>query len=164
MDRLVIKHDLPARLDGLPGAGLKAGRGPGAGGLVAGRRGTALLRELRLRHCGVSLPELNPQLFSFNSPQGACPACSGLGTRLILDPDLVVPNPELSLREGAVRPWAQRHSLRHQQMLEALEKHYHFSVHTPFQDLPKEAQKAILYGSKGEPIKFYPGARRPPLL
>jgi excinuclease ABC subunit A len=113
-------------------------------------------------HCGVSLPELTPRLFSFNSPQGACPACSGLGTKMVIDPELVVPNPHLSLREGAVRPWAQRHSLRHQQMLEALEQNYHFSIHTPFQDLPPEVQQALLYGSQGQPIQFFyeQGGRR----
>ena len=94
-------------------------------------------------------------MFSFNSPQGACPACTGLGTRLIIDPDLVVPNPALNLREGAVRPWAHRHSLRHQQTLEALEQHYHFSIHTPFKDLPGEVQEALLFGSQGSPINFF---------
>jgi excinuclease ABC subunit A len=161
VDRLVVKPDLGPRLtDSLELAlGL-------AQGLVrvAVQGGEELLfsEKFACDHCGVSLPELTPRLFSFNSPQGACPACSGLGTRMVIDPDLVVPNPELSLREGAVRPWAQRHTLRHQQMLEALEQYYHFSIHTPFKDLPPAAQQAILYGSQGEPIRFFyeQGGRR----
>jgi excinuclease ABC subunit A len=153
VDRLIVKDDLPPRLTDSLELALKLSDGTVR---VAVADGEEMLfsEKFACDVCGVSLPEINPQLFSFNSPQGACLACSGLGTRLILDPDLVVPNPELSLREGAVRPWAQRHTLRHQQMLEALEKHYRFSVHTPFKDLPDEVQNAILYGSQGQPIKF----------
>jgi excinuclease ABC subunit A len=161
VDRLVVKADLGARLTDSLELALKL-----ADGLVrvVVQGGEELLFSERFAcdHCGVSLPELTPRLFSFNSPQGACPACSGLGTRLIIDPDLVIPNPNLSLREGAVRPWATRHSLRHQQVLEALEQHYHFSIHTPFKDLPQETQEAILYGSKGTPVSFFreQGGRR----
>jgi excinuclease ABC subunit A len=154
VDRLVIKDDLPARLTDSLELALKLGEGTVRVAVVGGEE-LLFSERFACDVCGVSLPEITPQLFSFNSPQGACLACSGLGTRLILDPDLVVPNPELSLREGAVRPWAQRHTLRHQQMLEALEKHYRFSVHTPFRDLSNEVQQAILYGSQGQPIKFY---------
>jgi excinuclease ABC subunit A len=154
VDRLVIKDDLPPRLTDSLELALKLSEGT-VRLAVAGGEELLFSEKFACDVCGVSLPEINPQLFSFNSPQGACQVCSGLGTRLILDPDLVVPNPGLSLREGAVRPWAQRHTLRHQQMLEALEKHYDFSVHTPFQDLPDEVQKAILYGSQGQPVKFH---------
>ncbi len=154
VDRLVIKDDLAPRLTDSLELALKLSEGTVRVG-VAGGEELLFSEKFACDICGVSLPEINPQLFSFNSPQGACQTCSGLGTRLILDSDLVVPNPELSLREGAVRPWAQRHTLRHQQMLEALEKHYHFSVHTPFKDLPEEVQNAILYGSQGQPIKFH---------
>jgi excinuclease ABC subunit A len=154
VDRLIIKDDLPARLTDSLELALKLSDGT-VRVAVAGGEELLFSEKFACDVCSVSLPEINPQLFSFNSPQGACQVCSGLGTRLILDPDLVVPNPSLSLREGAVRPWAQRHTLRHQQMLEALEKHYHFSVHTPFADLSEEVQNVILYGSKGEPIKFH---------
>jgi excinuclease ABC subunit A len=154
VDRLVIKADLGPRLTDSLELALKLADGVLR---VAVQGGEELLFSERFacEHCGVSLPELTPRLFSFNSPQGACPACSGLGTKLVIDPDLVVPNPHLSLREGAVRAWAQRHSLRHQQMLEALESHYHFSIHTPFKDLPKEVQQVILQGSGEEPISFF---------
>ena len=154
VDRLVIKPDLGARLTDSLELALKLGDGLVR---INVQGGEELLFSERFAcdHCGVSLPELTPRLFSFNSPQGACPGCSGLGTRLVIDPDLVVPNRSLSLREGAVRPWAQRHSLRHQQMLEALEQHYRFSIHTPFKDLAPEVQEAILYGSQGVPISFF---------
>ena len=154
VDRLIIKADLPPRLTDSLELALKLAEGT-VRVAVAGGEELLFSEKFACDICNVSLPEINPQLFSFNSPPGACPACSGLGTRMVLDADLVVPNPELSLREGAVRPWAHRHTLRHQQMLEALEKHYHFSVHTPFQDLSDEVQHAILYGSQGQLIKFY---------
>ncbi|MFI5354969.1 MAG: excinuclease ABC subunit UvrA [Desulfobaccales bacterium] len=161
VDRLVIKPDLGARLTDSLELALKLADGL-VRVLVQGGEELLFSERFACDHCGVSLPELTPRLFSFNSPQGACPACSGLGTRLIIDPDLVIPNPNLSLREGAVRPWSTRHSLRHQQVLEALEQHYHFSIHTPFKDLPQETQEAILYGSKGTPISFFQeqGGRR----
>jgi excinuclease ABC subunit A len=95
VDRLVIKDDLPPRLTDSLELALKLSDGT-VRVAVAGRRGTAVQREIRLRHLRRQPAGINPQLFSFNSPQGACLACSGLGTRLILDPDLVVPNPELN--------------------------------------------------------------------
>jgi excinuclease ABC subunit A len=154
VDRLVVKPDLGARLTDSLELALKLADGVVRVGVLGGEE-LLLSERFACDHCGVSLPELTPRLFSFNSPQGACPACSGLGTRMIIDPDLVVPNPSLSLRDGAVRPWAHRHSLRHQQMLEALEQHYHFSMRTSFEDLPAEVQQGLLYGSRGEPISFF---------
>jgi excinuclease ABC subunit A len=161
VDRLVVKPDLGARLPDSLELALKLADGV-VRVAVAGGDELLFSEKFACDHCGVSLPELTPRLFSFNSPQGACPACSGLGTRKVIDPDLVVPNPNLSLREGAVRPWAHRHSLRHQQMLEALEHHYQFSMRTPFQDLPGEVQQAILYGSQGQAVSFFheQGGRR----
>jgi excinuclease ABC subunit A len=154
VDRLVVKDDLAPRLTDSLELALKLGEGTVR---VAVQGGEELLfsEKFACDLCGVSLPEITPQLFSFNSPQGACPACSGLGTRLVLDPELVVPNPELSLREGAVRPWAHLHTLRHQQMLEALEKHYNFSSHTPFKDLAEPVRQALLYGSNDEKVNFF---------
>ncbi len=161
VDRLVVKENLSPRLTDSLELALSLAEGVVR---VAVQGGEELLfsEKFACDHCGVSLPELTPRLFSFNSPQGACPACSGLGTRMVIDPDLVVPNPQLSLREGAVRPWASRHSLRHQQMLEALEQHYQFSIHTPFADLPLKVQQVLLHGSGGQPINFFfeQGGRR----
>lgn len=101
--------------------------------------------------CGISLPELEPRFFSFNSPIGACPLCSGLGEKLEVDPDLVVPNKNLSLAEGAIYPWSRAsHKIGRQSYfwwkLQNLASEYNFSVETPFKNLPKNIQKIILYG------------------
>ncbi len=154
VDRLVIKEDVAGRLTDSLELALKLTEGSVR---VAVADGEELLfsEKFACDVCGVSLPEINPQLFSFNSPQGACPACSGLGTRLVIDPDLVVPNPDLSLREGAVRPWAKHHTVRQAQMLEALEKHYRFSSRTPFRELDEAIKQAILHGSGPTPINFF---------
>jgi excinuclease ABC subunit A len=161
VDRLVVKPDMGPRLTDSLELALRLADGVVR---VAVQGGEELVFSERFAcdHCGVSLPELTPRLFSFNSPQGACPSCSGLGTRMVIDPDLVVPNEDLSLREGAIRPWAHRHTLRHQQMLEALERHYHFSIHTPYRDLPPEVQQALLHGSGSQPVNFFheQGGRR----
>ncbi len=105
--------------------------------------------------CGISMPELAPRNFSFNSPYGACPDCDGLGTRMYFDENLVVPDRELSVREGAIAPWSGRSSVYHYQMVDALSQHYHFDVNSPFNQLSKEIQAVLLYGSGNEMIRFY---------
>ncbi|RKX39467.1 MAG: excinuclease ABC subunit UvrA, partial [Thermotogae bacterium] len=105
--------------------------------------------------CGISYPEISPRMFSFNNPHGACPKCDGLGTMMFFDPDLIVPNKELSIREGAILPWANRHSFFFLQILDALSEHYKFDIYTPFKDLPKNVQHVLLYGSGDEEIRFY---------
>jgi excinuclease ABC subunit A len=105
--------------------------------------------------CGFSYAEISPRLFSFNNPYGACPECNGLGTKMVFDPDLIVPNREISVREGAVVPWAGRNSVVFHQILDSLAAHFHFDLYTPFKSLPPPVQKVILYGSNGEQIKFY---------
>ncbi|MCX7816251.1 MAG: excinuclease ABC subunit UvrA [Syntrophales bacterium] len=104
--------------------------------------------------CGISMPDLAPRLFSFNSPYGACPECGGLGTKMFFDENLVVPDPSLSLREGAVLPWAGKTSLYFFNMLDALAEHYGFDINTPFAELPQHVQRVILYGSGDEEIRF----------
>ena len=105
--------------------------------------------------CGISMPELAPRNFSFNSPYGACTDCDGLGTRMYFDENLVVPDRELSVREGAIAPWSGRSSVYHYQMLDALSQHYGFDLNSPFNQLPKEIQTVLLYGSGKEMIRFY---------
>ena len=105
--------------------------------------------------CGFSFPPLTPQMFSFNNPLGACAECGGLGTKMYFDPDLIVPDPDLSLREGAIAPWANRNTLYFQQMLDSLATHYQFDIYTPFRDLPEQVQNILLYGSGDEEIQFY---------
>jgi excinuclease ABC subunit A len=105
--------------------------------------------------CGISIPGLTPQMFSFNNPQGACSECGGLGTKRYFDPDLIIPDQNLSLREGAIVPWANRHSVYFTQMLDSLCQHYQIDIYTPLKDLPKKVREALLYGSGDEEIKFY---------
>jgi excinuclease ABC subunit A len=122
---------------------------------------------------GFTLEEIEPRLFSFNSPHGACPTCDGLGIEIVFDEQLVVPNAELSLRDGAIVPWSYSEdsaaSKRGQmafeyyaQVLDALAKYFKQSSQTPFKDLPKALQKVILYGSDGEiiPIVYDDGVRK----
>jgi len=107
------------------------------------------------KFCGIGFAELAPRIFSFNSPYGACPDCSGLGTRMYFDEDLVVPDPNLSIREGAIAPWERRNSIHFYQMLESLSGHYGFDINVPFSQIPEEIKRVLLYGSAGEEIKFY---------
>ncbi len=104
--------------------------------------------------CGTSYPEITPRLFSFNSPHGACPNCSGLGSITYFDPDLVIKDQELSLAQGAIAPWAGRNM---RLVLEALAEHYGFDLNQSWKSLPARVRKAILYGSGDEEIEFYRG-------
>ncbi len=103
--------------------------------------------------CDYSLPELEPRLFSFNSPVGACPGCDGLGVAEFFDPDRVVVHPELSLSAGAVRGWDRRNAY-YFQLIASLAKHYKFDVDAPWQSLPENVRQAVLYGSGSELITF----------
>ncbi len=105
--------------------------------------------------CGLSYQEITPRLFSFNNPHGACPECTGLGTRMYFDADRVIPNPELSLREGAIAPWEKRLSGWFHLILDALAKAYSFDIRTPYKDLPEHVRDVIMNGSKGEKIEFW---------
>ncbi|NVO17100.1 MAG: excinuclease ABC subunit UvrA [Rhodoplanes sp.] len=103
---------------------------------------------------GFTISEIEPRLFSFNSPHGACPACGGLGLDQKIDADLVIPDKEATLKRGAIAPWAKSSSPYYIQTLEALAKFYRFTLDTKWKDLPKRAQDAILYGSGDDEIKF----------
>ena len=103
---------------------------------------------------GFTIPEIEPRLFSFNSPHGACPACTGLGTEQEIDPDLVVPDVTKTLRQGAIAPWSKSASPYYTQTLEALGRKYKFSLTDPWKNLPKKARDVILYGSGEETITF----------
>jgi excinuclease ABC subunit A len=105
--------------------------------------------------CGIGYPEFTPASFSFNSPQGACPRCDGLGTKTEFDPELIVPNPELSLREGAVAIWANRSTMQFIEFLDALTSHYGVDIYTPYKDLPKHFKKVLMQGSSKDLIPFY---------
>ena len=103
---------------------------------------------------GFTIPEIEPRLFSFNNPFGACPTCGGIGHEQKIDPDLIVPNPKLTLRKGAIAPWSKSSSPYYVQTLEALGKHFKFRLETPYEELTKKIQNMLLYGSGEEEIKF----------
>ncbi|HEY3489136.1 MAG TPA: excinuclease ABC subunit UvrA [Candidatus Deferrimicrobiaceae bacterium] len=103
--------------------------------------------------CNVSIPEVTPRLFSFNSPHGACPECDGLGATVYFDPELIVPDPARSLRSGAIAPWRKRSTPFYWQTLEALAAHFRFSLDKPFIELPQKVRDMILNGSS-EPVTF----------
>jgi len=103
--------------------------------------------------CGYSVPTLEPKLFSFNNPAGACPTCDGLGTKEFFDPNRVVVNPDLSLASGAVRGWDRRNA-HYFQLIQSLARHYAFDIETPWTELPAQVHKVLLYGSGDEAIEF----------
>ncbi|MCF8098183.1 MAG: excinuclease ABC subunit UvrA, partial [Desulfarculaceae bacterium] len=158
IDRIVVKDSVARRLTDSVELALRMGEGL----LVAWVHGTGgeddreelFSERLACDACGISLPDLTPQMFSFNSPQGACTSCDGLGTRVFFDPELVVPNPALSLREGALAPWAGSDSVYRQQIIDALAQHLKFDPYTPWQELPDQVRQALLYGTEGE-VSFY---------
>src|SRR5580692_7048808 len=102
--------------------------------------------------CGISYPEITPRMFSFNSPHGACAECSGIGSIMYFDPELVVQNEDLSIADGAIAPWANMNYL--QPVLDALAKHYKFSLDTPWKEIPAKVRKAIMHGSGSDEIEF----------
>ncbi|MEA2834450.1 MAG: excinuclease subunit [Methylobacteriaceae bacterium] len=173
VDRIVVRPDLAARLadsfetalelaDGIAivefaeesAAAHGAPAPEGGKGKSADSRRITFSSKFACPVSGFTIPEIEPRLFSFNNPFGACPVCGGLGSEQKVDADLVIPNSKLTLRKGAVAPWARSTSPYYQQTLEALGKHYKFRMDTPFESLPKKAQEVILYGSDEEPIRF----------
>ena len=154
VDRLVIKKEIQRRLTDSMELTLSLSEGKTVLDVI-GSEEIFFNQKAACPGCGFSIPELTPQMFSFNNPQGACGECSGLGTKRYFDPALIIPDTDLSLREGAIVPWAKRHSVYFQQMLDSLCQHYGIDVYSPFKDLPKEIQEAFLYGSGDDEIKFY---------
>ncbi len=154
VDRLVIKPDITSRLAESIETAVQL-----ADGLVRVEipEGDSMLFSARHAciECGLSYPEITPRMFSFNNPHGACPDCSGLGTRMLFDREQVVPNSQLSLRDGAVVPWDSRTGFYYQALLEALALHFQFDMRTPFNQLTKAIQDVILYGSGGDSIRFF---------
>jgi len=103
---------------------------------------------------GFTIDEIEPRLFSFNNPHGACPACDGLGTKMYFDPELVVPDRDKSLKDGAIAPWSNSSSSYYDQTLDSLARAFKFSINTPFRDLPEKAQQVILHGSGNKAVKM----------
>jgi excinuclease ABC subunit A len=152
IDRLVVKAGIERRLAESIETALRLADGLVLINLVDRKQDLLYSEKLACIVDGISYPELTPQLFSFNSPQGACPTCDGLGGLLEFDPDLIVPNANLSLREGAIKPWAKRTSFQYFQMLESIARGCDFDVNTPFKDLKSYQQKILLHGN-GDTVK-----------
>ncbi len=104
--------------------------------------------------CGISYEELAPRMFSFNSPYGACPGCNGLGTKMEVDPELVVPDPNLTLRQGAIAPWGESTDAWYFNQLQSVAQHYGFDLDTPWRRLSPQQRRVLLFGSDGEEIRF----------
>ncbi|WP_341875661.1 excinuclease ABC subunit UvrA [Defluviitalea saccharophila] len=156
VDRLVVKEDMAKRLSDSIETVMNL-----SGGLllvdVIGGEELTFSQNFACPDCGISIDEIEPRLFSFNTPFGACPSCTGLGFQMKIDPDLIIPNPNLSIMQGAISApgWNaidNAESYGHN-FFKALAKHYHFDLNTPFKDLDEEIKDIILYGSKGEKIK-----------
>jgi len=154
VDRLVLKEGVRKRLR--DSVEIAAGKSNGLVRIVTADGCETLYSEkYACPDCGISMPSLAPRVFSFNNPYGACPTCNGLGSRMHFALDLVVPDAGLSLREGAIAPWAGRSSIYYYNMLDALSGHYKFDINMPFNQLPEKIQNVLLYGSGTEMIKFY---------
>ena len=157
VDRIIIRNDVRARLTDSIETALNL-----SGGLllvdIQNHDAILFSQNYACPECGISMEELTPRMFSFNNPFGACPVCSGLGTLLKMDPDLVIPDRTKSLAEGAIAVlgWNPENEDSYARMyLEALAKHYGFSLDTPVEKLPQRIIDIILYGTKGEKIKIH---------
>src|SRR5580692_8612028 len=175
VDRIVVRPDIGQRLAESFETALKLAEGlavieyadaPGAAAVTDDKKKTAKIHDksgperilfsekFACPVSGFTIPEIEPRLFSFNNPYGACPACGGLGVEQHVDEDLVIPDKELAIGKGAIAPWAKSSSPYYIQTLVALGKHYKFTPTTKWKDLPKKTQNAILYGSGEDEIKF----------
>ena len=153
VDRLIIKNGIRKRLTDSLETALK--QGSGLVNVVAIGKGERLYSEkYACEKCGLSYEELTPRMFSFNSPYGACPECSGLGDKMELDLNLIVPNPALSINDGAIVPWGIPRGGYYFGQIAAVARHYDFSLSMPFGKLPKNFQDIILYGSGRQEMKF----------
>ena len=153
IDRIVVKEGVAARLSDSLETALRLGEGRVMIDII-GQEELMFSEHHACPLCGFSIGELEPRLFSFNSPFGACPTCDGLGLKLEVDPELVIPNPELSLKEHAIAPWTPISSQYYPQLLQAVCRHYGIDMETPVKDLPKHQLDKVLYGSGNERIYF----------
>ena len=158
VDRLVIRPEIARRLTDSAETALALSGGLLYVDLPGEERQIAFSQNYACEDCGVSIEELAPRLFSFNNPAGACPTCTGLGTQMLVDPDLIMPNPNLSILDGGITAsgWGNVKGDSISRMyFDALAKRYHFKLSDPIGRLPKEAVDAILFGTKGEPLQLH---------
>ena len=152
IDRLVMRHDLRKRLaDSIETA---VARAEGIVDIEDADSGqvTTYSERFMCLHCGTSMPELEPRMFSFNSPHGACPRCTGLGSQMEIDPELIVPDPSLSLNDGAILPWSTSASNYYEQMTQAIADKWEVDMDRPWEDLAEDVRKCFLYGTNGDRI------------
>ena len=162
VDRFKVRPDLQQRLAESFETALKLSDGLARVAWMDDSKAEEILFSAKFAcpQCGYSITELEPRLFSFNNPAGACPDCDGLGARQFFDPQRVVGHPELSLAGGAVRGWDRRNAY-YFQLITSLATHFDFDIETPFEELPDRIRNIILHGSKGEVIRFrYMNERR----
>ena len=153
VDRLKIRKDIRQRLSESVEMALKMGSGLVIAENVDTASEQLFSEQFACTRCNISYQEIEPRMFSFNSPYGACPTCDGLGTKLEIDPRLVVPNPNLSIAKGAISPVGEKRASWYFEMIEALAKQYHFRLDVPWKELPEKIQNLILYGTT-EKVKF----------
>jgi excinuclease ABC subunit A len=152
VDRLTMKPDLRHRLSDSIETALALAEGLVTIDLVDSGEEQTYSEQFACPEHGVGLPELQPRIFSFNSPHGACPRCTGLGAQQEIDPDLLVPDPELSISEGALVPWSVGNSTYYESVIQAIADRYEIDVDKPWRGLPEEQQNLFLYGTDGEKI------------
>jgi excinuclease ABC subunit A len=153
IDRIVVKEGVTARIADSLETALRLGEGKVIVDVI-GEEELLFSENHACPHCGFSIGELEPRMFSFNSPFGACPECDGLGSKLEVDVDLVIPNKELSLKQHAIAPWEPTSSQYYPQLLEAVCNHYGVDMDMPYKDIPPHLLEKVLYGSKGDKIYF----------
>ncbi|MFH1728236.1 MAG: excinuclease ABC subunit UvrA [Pseudomonadota bacterium] len=158
IDRLIIKEGIKNRVTDSVETTLKLSDGLVKIDIIDAKnellKSILFSEKFSCNDCNISYPSITPQMFSFNSPQGACPECDGLGTKIYFDEKLIVPDQNLTLAQGAIAPFGNTTSKYYYQMLLAVASHYSFSLGIPFRQLDDEIKDILIYGSKGENIKF----------
>jgi len=153
VDRFKVRDDIALRLSESFETALRIADGIAIAACIDDATELLFSERYACPHCGYSLTELEPRIFSFNNPKGACGSCDGLGVRQHFDPELIIHNPDISLAGGAIRGWDRRNAYYYQ-IICSLAKHYNFDPEAPFSELSKETQNIILYGSGHEVIEF----------
>ena len=155
VDRIVVKDGISERLAQSLETGLKLSNGIVYAENADSKERTVFSSKFACPVSGFTIEEIEPRLFSFNNPFGACPHCDGIGAKLYMDPDLIIPNPNLSLSQGAIAPWNTTHSSFYGQTINSLCQFLNISPSTKWKDIPEEAQKVILYGSGNVCVPMY---------
>ena len=152
VDRLVMRSELRKRLADSIETAVSLADGIVEVELVDEQRVLTFSEKFACLECGISFPELEPRIFSFNAPHGACPRCTGLGSQMVIDPELVVPDPSLSIADGAIAPWSASASNYYEQLTAAISERYDVDPDTPWEELPEEQRDFFLYGTNGDKV------------